>query len=233
MTIRCIAFDLDDTLWECQPVIQQAEQRFYEWLQNHYPRITERHSPVELVQNRVAFMQRYPELHYNLTRLRKNWMATLASEHDYPESLVEPGFKVFWLARNEVTLFEGAEEILHSLAQRFITGVISNGNANVHHIGIGHLFQFAHSAEEAGVAKPHPDIFHQALAKVGIPPHQAVYVGDDPVRDVLGAADAGLRTIWYNPAGINWPGGKEPDITITQLAELDTAIEQLQKSNKI
>ena len=33
MTIRCIAFDLDDTLWACKPVIEHAEQRFYAWLQ--------------------------------------------------------------------------------------------------------------------------------------------------------------------------------------------------------
>lgn len=227
MTIRCIAFDLDDTLWACKPVIRQAEQRFYEWLEKHYPRITDSHSPDELIHNRVAYMHKHPELHYNLTRLRKNWMAALAAQHDYPQSLVEPGFEVFWLARNEVTLFDGALDALQSLAERFVTGVISNGNASVHHIGIGHLFQFVHSAEEAGVAKPHPDIFHQALAKAGVAPHQAVYVGDDPVRDIQGAADVGLRTIWYNPDGADWPGGKGPDATITRLAELATAVAHL------
>ena len=232
MTIRCVAFDLDDTLWACKPVIMQAEQRFYDWLAAHYPRITENHSPAELIQNREAFMREYPELHYNLTRLRKNWLTALATDHDYSTALVEPGFQVFWLARNEVTLFDGAVEILQSLAERFITGVISNGNASVEHIGIGHLFNFAHSAAEAGVAKPHPDIFYQALAKVGIKPHEAVYVGDDPVRDVKGAADAGLQTIWYNPAGADWleETGAQPDATITQLAELETVITKLSKN---
>lgn len=232
MTIRCVAFDLDDTLWACKPVIMQAEQRFYDWLAEHYPRITEKHSPAELIQNRVAFMRNYPELHYNLTRLRKNWMTALAADHDYSTALVEPGFQVFWLARNEVTLFDGALETLQSLSERFITGVISNGNASVEHIGISHLFSFAHSAAAAGVAKPHPDIFHQALAKVGIKPHEAVYVGDDPVRDVKGAADAGLRTIWYNPEGADWSEetGAPPDATITQLAELETVITNLSKN---
>lgn len=227
MTIRCIAFDLDDTLWACKPVIERAEQRFYEWLERHYPRITERHTPMELIKKRINYMQQYPELLYNLTRLRKNWLADLAQEHDYPVALVEPGFEIFWLARNEVSFFAGALEVLHGLAEQYMLGVISNGNASVHHIGVGHLFQFAHSAEEAGVAKPHPDIFRQALAKVDIPPGQAVYVGDDPIRDIQGAASAGLRTVWFNPAGAEWPGGEEPDAIITHLAQLEAVITTL------
>jgi HAD superfamily hydrolase (TIGR01509 family) len=227
MTIRCIAFDLDDTLWDCKPVIARAEQRFYAWLQTHYPRITERHSPHELVQKRINYMQQYPELHYNLTRLRKEWLTTLAEEHDYPTTLVEPGFEVFWLARNEVTFFAGTLEVLEALSLRFLLGVISNGNASVQHIGVGHLFQFVHSAAEAGVAKPHPVIFQQALAKVDIRPEQAVYVGDDPVRDIQGAASAGMRTVWFNPAGETWTGEQKPDAIINNLAQLESVITTL------
>ncbi|EIJ35151.1 HAD family hydrolase [Thiothrix nivea] len=227
MTIRCIAFDLDDTLWACKPVIERAEQRFYAWLENHYPRITERHTPAELIRKRINYMQQYPELHYNLTRLRKDWLAELADEHQYPPTLVEAGFEVFWLARNEVSFFDGALNVLQSLAGRYQLGVISNGNASVHHIGVGHLFQFAHSAAEAGVAKPHPEIFRQALAKVNILPEQAVYVGDDPVRDIQGAADAGWRTVWFNPGRMEWPGGQEPDAIIDDLAQLEAAITTL------
>ena len=227
MTIRCIAFDLDDTLWACKPVIEHAEQRFYIWLSIHYPRITERYSPEHLLKKRINYMQQYPELHYNLTQLRQHWLAELAVEHDYPLALVEQGFEVFWLARNEVTFFEGALAVLEALSARFLLGVISNGNASVHHIGVGHLFQFVHSAAQAGVAKPHPAIFHQALQQVNIAPHQAVYVGDDPVKDIQGAASAGLRTVWFNPEGHVWPGGQKPDAVIDNLAQLESVITKL------
>lgn len=227
MPIRCIVFDLDDTLWPVKPVIQRAEQHFYAWLQQHCPRITAQYAPLELIQHRMNYMQQYPELHYNLTVLRKNWLATLAQAHAYPDTLVDAGFDVFWLARNQVTFYEGALATLESLSARFLLGVISNGNANVYHIGIGHLFQFAHSSAEAGVAKPHPAIFHQALARVGIAPQQAVYVGDDPVRDIQGAANAGLRTVWFNPERQAWPGGRAPDATIHHLAQLEAVIATL------
>ena len=80
MTIKCIAFDLDNTLWECDPLIINAEQYFYKWLETVFPSITSRMSESELVAHRMAYMQKYPELHHNLTVLRKNWMRQIASE---------------------------------------------------------------------------------------------------------------------------------------------------------
>lgn len=227
MSIRCVAFDLDDTLWACKPVIQRAEQRFYDWSAQYYPRIAETFSADELIKDRIDFMRERPELHYNLTRLRKEWVASLALTHGYSRDMVEAGFEVFWLARNEVAFFDGALEVLERLSKRFITGVISNGNASVRHIGVGHLFDFVHSAEAAGVAKPDPGIFDQALDMAGVSAREAVYVGDDPVRDMQGAANAGWRTIWFNPGQDAWTGEQPPDAVITDLAELETVIQLL------
>lgn len=228
MTIRCITFDLDDTLWECHPVIEQAEQRFYQWLVSSYPKITEKYSEAELIADRMAFMRSRPESqHHNLTKLRKSWMKHLANNAGYDYSLVEPGFEVFWLARNEVTFYEGALDILEKLSNNYTLGVISNGNADVNHIGVGHLFDFSLSSEAAGVAKPHQDIFHQAVKMSECEIHEMVYVGDDPKRDILGAQQAGMHAIWYNPSLKPWPGGKTPTAVIQDHAELEDIISKL------
>ena len=47
----------------------------------------------------------------------------------------------------------------------------------------------------AGVAKPEPDIFHQALAALGVDPAQAVHVGDGLEPDYRGALAAGLSAL--------------------------------------
>ena len=227
MTIECIAFDLDDTLWECHPVIQRAEQRFYDWLKSYYPKITQKYSEDALIQHRIAYMKSRPELHHNLTALRKNWTRQLASEVNYDDSLIEPGFEVFWLARNQVTFFDGALEQLEALSKRYKLGVISNGNADVHHIGVGHLFDFALSSEKVGVAKPHQDIFHEAARQAEVSPEQMVYVGDDPQRDILGALSAGLHAVWYNPSLQPWPGGRTPTAVIQDLNELQVIIKNI------
>jgi len=227
MTIRCIAFDLDDTLWECHPVILRAEQRFYDWLDKTRPAITRQHTLDSLLEHRISYMRDNEAHRHNLTYLRKQWMRSLAEEHEEDDTWIESGFRVFWLARNEVTFFDGTLEILEQLTNRFTLGVISNGNADIHHIGVGHLFKFALSSERAGVAKPHGDIFHQAAQLSGHPVHECVYVGDDPERDVLGAKQAGMKAIWYNPALKPWPGGMPPDAVIRSLHELQDKLEKL------
>lgn len=227
MTIRCIAFDLDDTLWDCHPVILRAEQRFYDWLKNTQPAITDTHSFDSLLEHRFAYMRENDALRHNLTALRKRWMRSLAQEHETGDDWIEHGFRIFWLARNEVTFFDGALDIIEKLSKRFTLGVISNGNADVHHIGVGHLFDFTLSSEKAGVAKPHRDIFVQAAKLSNHSIDQCVYVGDDPERDILGAKRAGMKAIWYNPTLKPWPGGLPPDAVIRSLHELQDKLEIL------
>lgn len=224
MTIQCIAFDLDDTLWACNPIIMRAEKRFYDWLKRYYPKICQKYSEDELIKHRSAYMKSRPDLQHDMTAMRKSWNQQLASEVAYDDSLVEPGFEVFWLARNEVSFFEGTLDVLEELSKRYKLGVISNGNADVNHIGIGHLFDFVVSSEKVGVAKPHKDIFNQAVELAGVNHSDMVYVGDDPKRDILGALSAGLHAIWYNPSLQPWPGGETPTAVIQNLNELDKAI---------
>ena len=227
MTIRCIAFDLDDTLWECHPVIERAEHRFYEWLKTVYPKICQKYSEAALIEHRMIFMRSRPDMRHDLTLLRKNWMKSLADEVDYAHDFIEEGFEVFWLARNEVNFFEGTLELLEGLSSRYSLGVISNGNADVHHIGVGHLFDFTLSSEKAGVSKPTPDIFHQAVKLSNFDIDETIYVGDDPKRDVLGAQQAGMKAVWFNPKMQPWPGGQAPFAVIRHLSELENVVKSV------
>ena len=224
MTIHCIAFDLDDTLWACHPVIIRAEQHFYDWLKRYYPKIPQKYSEAALTSHRMAFMQSHPDNRHDLTYLRKRWMELLADEVEYNYELVEPGFEIFWLARNEVTFFDGTLDALEDLATKYSLGVISNGNADVNHIGVGHLFDFTLSSESAGISKPHPDIFDQAIKLSGFSKEQTVYVGDDAKRDIVGAQGAGIKGIWFNPKLTPWPKGKAPFAVIQHLNQLEKII---------
>ncbi len=111
------------------------------------------------------------------------------------------------------------------MRERFTVGAITNGNADVHYIGVGHLFDFVVSAAQAGAAKPSPVIFNRALVHAGIPADDAVHVGDDPVTDVRGANEAGMRTVWFNPERAPWPSGPRPDAEIQSLPELEDVLD--------
>ncbi|MGD8497918.1 MAG: HAD family hydrolase [Chromatiales bacterium] len=225
MDIRCITFDLDDTLWAIAPVIMRAEQRVYDWLDRHYPLITAGHSLQTLIEQRTAYMREYPDLHHDLTRLRKQWLGHVAEAAGYEPALAEPAFEVFWEARNQVEVFPEALDALDALGSVYRIGAITNGNADVHRIGIGHHFDFVLYAAGVGAAKPHRDIFLAALEHTGLDAAEVVHVGDDPACDVMGAAAVGMRTVWVNSAGRDWDGpGMEPDAVISGLGELEAVL---------
>ena len=70
-----------------------------------------------------------------------------------------------------------------------------------------------------GASKPDPAIFRAALEAVGCGPDDAVMVGDNPLRDIAGAQQAGLRGVWIDRDG-GEARGVVPDATIRELAEL-------------
>ncbi len=226
MPLRCVTFDLDDTLWECGPLLIAAEQAFYDWIECHYPRISERYALVELVTHRREYCQRYPEMEHDLTHLRQRWLHHLAQAFGYGRELAEHGFRVFWEHRNAVTLFDEAHAVLDGMRERYAVGAITNGNADVHQIGIGHYFDFVITSAQAGAAKPKPEIFYAALTAAGVEASHAVHVGDDPERDVHGANAVGMRTVWVNANATPWPGGPPPDAEIRNLDELESVLER-------
>jgi putative hydrolase of the HAD superfamily len=64
--------------------------------------------------------------------------------------------------------------------------------------GLGSLFDLVVYAGEAGVRKPHPEVFHYMLEKAGVAPSKSLYVGDNYFADVVGARRAGLGAVLYD-----------------------------------
>ena len=77
------------------------------------------------------------------------------------------------------------------------------------------------ASEDVRAYKPHVSMFREVCARLDIQPSQAVYVGDSPWADIEGARHAGLRAVWLNRHGTEWPHDMEPpEITIVSLNEL-------------
>lgn len=226
--IRCVAFDLDDTFWDCKSVIDHAEQQLYQWIKQHHPVITTQYTLDALVSARGNFMREHPQLNHDLGKLRKLWLVEISREFGLDTDWVQPAFEHFLTARNEVTLFPGVTDALQQLSTQYKLGVITNGNAEIRRIEeIGHFFDFDHSSAAAGVAKPKPLIFQQAIAMAGINAGEMVYVGDDPEKDIIGANHAGLRTIWFNPSCKEWNETVKPDAIMTNFSEIVTIVQSL------
>ncbi|MCP4040201.1 MAG: HAD family hydrolase [bacterium] len=53
-------------------------------------------------------------------------------------------------------------------------------------------------SDEAGIPKPHEDVFHAALTPLGVVPEEAVHVGDLRHTDIKGARALGMGTVRIN-----------------------------------
>lgn len=94
-------------------------------------------------------------------------------------------------------LFPEVIDVLEQLRTRYELGVISNFDGRLRMIleqlGISKFFREVVISSEVGADKPDPFIFQRAAQLAGVAADQALHVGDDPVRDWQGAADAGLQ----------------------------------------
>ena len=66
-------------------------------------------------------------------------------------------------------------------------------------LGIYDLFDSITTSEEAGYFKPHPRPFRLALQKAGVEAGEALYVGDNPRKDCVGAKNVGMLSVLLDP----------------------------------
>jgi putative hydrolase of the HAD superfamily len=125
-----------------------------------------------------------------------------------------------------VEFFDDALPALDALAANFALASLTNGNADLHRIGIADRFAVRVAAREMGMAKPERGIFEHTVRALDVAHAEVLHVGDDPWLDVDGAARAGLRTCWVNRHGTAWPDGlPPPDLEVASLDALVAAFE--------
>lgn len=100
----------------------------------------------------------------------------------------------------------GTAAVLAELRRRGLTlAVISNSDGRIEAdliaSGLGEHFAFVLDSAVVGVEKPDAAIFTMALARLGVAPEAAVYIGDVYAIDVLGARRAGIEAVLMDPLG--------------------------------
>lgn len=219
--IKAVSLDLDDTLWPIWPTIERAERRLHQWLSEQAPMTAALFaSPAALREIRDHLAASRPDLHNDLSAVRRESIRLALYRAGDDPLLADQAFEVFFEERHRVELFDDVAASLDFLSARYPLVALSNGNADVQRVGIGHHFQAAISAREFGVGKPDPRIFHAAAGAVDLRPESVLHVGDDATLDVLGALNAGMQTAWINRTDHLWPHEAQPHVTLGSLGEL-------------
>jgi putative hydrolase of the HAD superfamily len=139
---------------------------------------------------------------------------------DESAALAPEAFGVFYAARQQVDLYADSAGALARLAGRFPLLALTNGNADVHLVGISHFFVGSVGAHTVGLPKPHKAIFDAAASALGCRHEELLHVGDDALLDVLAALDAGMQSVWVNRSGVDWQHQRRPHLAVSNLDAL-------------
>ncbi|HIH73410.1 MAG: 2-haloalkanoic acid dehalogenase, partial [Thermococcales archaeon 44_46] len=130
-------------------------------------------------------------------------------------------------------LYDEAIETLKTLKERgYHVGLITDSDseylkAHLEALGILELFDSITTSEEAGFYKPHPRIFELALEKANVKGEEAIYVGDNPLKDCVGARQVDMISILLDKKGSKKELWGECEFVISDLREVIVIAEEL------
>ena len=228
--IKTIFLDVDDTLWWFTQNSKVAlEQTFNDYGGDYWPCDYDTFQKVYVKHNDQLWDQ------YHHGRIGKD---VLVAER-FRRTLVEVGcdsecgelaaaMNDHYLAvlAQQPTLVPGARHLLEYLDSRgYDINVLSNGFKGVQQQklvsgGIDHLIHHVVLSDDCGITKPLPGIYHYAQQVCACTPETTLMIGDNPETDILGAKQAGWRTIYYNLRGIE-PLPDTADATVTTLEQIE------------
>lgn len=111
-------------------------------------------------------------------------------------------------------------------------GIVTNGSPLqknvIESVGLGGMTRAVIVSSLVDLRKPDPAIFKLGLSKLGagVSPAESLFVGDNPVADIVGAGDVGMKTAWVSK-GLGWQiEDYRPDLIVDSVGGLDHYISE-------
>lgn len=95
-------------------------------------------------------------------------------------------------------------------------------------IGAEGFFSHFFSSKDLGVSKPDRRFFEAIAGKTGTAASECVMIGNDYEKDICGAKQAGMRTVFYNPTSVSGPFPMA-DTVISEMERLPEIILQIER----
>lgn len=122
------------------------------------------------------------------------------------------------------SLIDGAVELLDYLKPKYRLCVLSNGFTEMQYVkiksaGLEGYFDDVVLSDVVGINKPQAGIFEYALQKAKVEKSEVVMLGDNYSSDIIGAHNAGIEQIWFNPQNSEAPDFK-PTYVVEHLSQI-------------
>ncbi|MGB3589134.1 MAG: YjjG family noncanonical pyrimidine nucleotidase [Tunicatimonas sp.] len=207
-----ILFDLDHTLWDFE---RCATETLVDLYQTHQLTRLGCASAEAFCQafHRVNYRlwDLYNRGEYNSERLRRERFIMVfddlgvSYDSDLPPALAEDYLAI---CPTKGYVIADAVEVLDHLHQHYPLHIVTNGFSDVQAIkleraNIAQYFQTVTTSDNSGYRKPNEGIFHYALNLISTVAEECIMIGDNLESDILGAQNAGIDHIYFNPGNKN------------------------------
>ena len=193
MTIRAVVFDLDDTL----AVTSRDRERLLGEAAHR--------AGVDPDFDRDDYVRAHGE--HSAGGSRRPVFEALVDDGEDAEHLTRAYREAIGTSLAPV---DGAAAMLAALGDRYRLGLLTDGpeetqRDKVRRLGWGDAFDAVVVTGRLDAPKPDPAAFDAIADALNVDNGAVVYVGDSPERDVVGAAEAGMR-----PVQVVFAGGPDP-----------------------
>ena len=227
MGTRAVLFDLDDTLFDHRGCAREAlagVQQEHDALRAlPFESLERAHAGFLEELHLDVMVGRVPIESARIERFRRLLEAVGAADAGSRASGLAAIYRETYRGRRRAVAGEAA--LMAAIKRRATLAIVSNNlldeqQDKLRACGLEEFVDALVVSEEVGVSKPDPAIFRVALDRLHVRADDAVMVGDSWAADVEGAIAAGIRAIWFNPAGAAAPN---IETSVTELRTLEPA----------
>ncbi|MCX7173342.1 MAG: HAD family hydrolase [Proteobacteria bacterium] len=232
MTIKGILFDLYGTLIDIET--DESMEEIYRGIAHyltyhgvylHRGRV--QHSYYQIMkQQKEASGEEYPEID-----VKAIWNAFLKQEGIQAAEQRAHLAKVLahlyrGISRKRLQLYPGVEAVLDELRKRYALGLVSDAQPcfalpEIRAVGLDGYFDPVVISAPLGYRKPDRRIFEKALEHMKLTPAEVIYIGNDMFRDIHGARQLGIKTIFIDSnQGAKSHNDVAPDYFVSQFEDV-------------
>ncbi len=240
MNIRGIIFDINGTLIdihtdEGMDEIYRALSHFLTYQGIHLHRNELREHYYRIMQEQIeARAEKYPE--FDVVALWEEFLKRNLDPARIPDRYRLRALSEFLaemyrgISRHRLELYPDVKAVLDDLRTLYSLAVVSDGQSvwalpEMKATGIENYFDPIIISSDYGFRKPDPRLFQAALDRIGADPGDVLFVGNDIYRDIFGAGQLGMKTVFFvSNQGRRQMEGVEPDYIIYRFAELKDAV---------
>lgn len=208
MKYRHLFFDLDHTLWDFET---NADETLRELFLTHklarYGSFTVERFVSVYSDINTALWRLYQANKITQQQLRAVRFVRALTRLGVPEEEIPVNISADFMdiLPRKSAVFPHTHELLAYLKPKYNLHLITNGFNDIQAIKLASsnltdYFQEIITSEHSGHLKPDPRMFQHALARTGATAPESLMIGDNLECDVLGACNAGIDQVYFNPA---------------------------------